>query len=188
MNRVVQRMLMVTIASLASVAVVAAQSARFGVGGGLVAPLSDYKNGDNAGWEATANVEFGIPLSPVGVRVDGLYGQTKHKDIGTSPVDGKTRLIGGLASIVWSVPIPAPLVKPYVLVGGGFYNRKVTFPSGVPPVDTSESKFAYAFGGGLKVGVGPARFFVEGRYVSIQSSDVSTKFIPVTVGVTFGAK
>src|SRR5207237_229031 len=73
-------------------------------------------------------------------------------------------------------------------VGGGFYNVKITLPSAVPPVDTSESKFAYAFGGGLKVGVGPARFFVEGRYVSIQSSGVSTKFIPVTVGVTFGAK
>lgn len=188
MNRVVQGMLVVTLASLASVALVSAQSARFGVGGGLVAPLSDYKDADKAGWQATANVEFGIPLSPVGVRVDGLYGQTKHQDIGTSPVDGKTRLIGGLASVVWSVPIPAPMVKPYVLVGGGFYNVKITLPSAVPPVDNSESKFAYAFGGGLKVGVGPARFFVEGRYVSIQTSGVSTKFIPVTVGVTFGAK
>ena len=187
MNRVLQRMLVVTIASLASVALASAQSARFGVGGGLIAPLSDYKDADKAGWQATANVEFGIPLSPVGVRVDGLYGQTKHQDIGTSPVDGKTRLIGGLASIVWSVPIPAPMVKPYVLVGGGFYNVKITIPSAVPP-ETSESKFAYAFGGGLKAGIGPARFFVEGRYVSIQSSDVSTKFIPVTVGVTFGSK
>jgi Outer membrane protein beta-barrel domain len=188
MNRVLQLVIAVTVVSVACVATVAAQSARVGLGGGLIAPLSDYKNGDKAGWQATANVEFGIPLSPVGVRVDGLYGQTKHKDFGGSPVDGKTRLIGGLASVVWSVPIPAPMVKPYVLVGGGFYNVKITVPSAVPPVDTSESKFAYSFGGGLKVGVGPARFFVEGRYVSIQTSGASTKFIPVTVGVTFGAK
>lgn len=188
MNRVLQLALTVTVASFAGVATVSAQSARFGLGGGLIAPLSDYKDGDKAGWQATANVEFGIPLSPVGIRVDGLYGQTTHKDFGGSPVDGKTRLIGGLASVVWSVPIPAPMVKPYVLVGGGFYNVKVTIPNDVPPVDTSESKFAYAFGGGLKVGVGPARFFVEGRYVSVQTSGGSTKFLPLTVGVTFGSK
>ena len=188
MNRLLQLAFAVTVGSVVCVATGAAQSARFGLGGGLLAPLSDYKTVDKAGWQATANVEFGIPLSPVGVRVDGLYGQTMHKDVGASPVDGKTRLIGGLASVVWTVPIPAPMVKPYVLVGGGFYNVKFTFPSDVPPVDTSESKFAYSFGGGLKVGIGPARFFVEGRYVSIQTSGSSTKFIPVTVGLTFGSK
>src|SRR5213079_2952502 len=97
----------------------------FRLGGGLIAPLSTYKDDDKAGWLAGANVEFAIPLSPVGVRVDGLYGETKHKDIGGSPVDGKTRLIGGLASVVWNIPVPAPIVKPYVLAGGGLYNVKI---------------------------------------------------------------
>jgi opacity protein-like surface antigen len=75
-------------------------------------------------------------------------------------------------------------VKPYVLAGGGFYNVKITIPS--QTVDTSESKFAYAFGAGLNVGVGPLHAFVEGRYVSIQTSGTSTKFIPATVGLQFG--
>ena len=186
MNRVLQLALAVTVASVARVATTAAQTARFGLGGGVIAPLSTYKDGDKAGWLAGANVEFAIPLSPVGVRVDGLYGETKHKDIGGSPVDGKTRLIGGLASIVWNVPVPAPIVKPYVLAGGGLYNVKITNPNGLLAVNTSESKFAYGVGAGVKVGVGPARFFAEGRYVSVRTNPHTT-FIPLTVGVTFGS-
>jgi len=188
MNRVLQLALAATIASFASVSTLAAQHARFGLGGGLLAPMSDYKDIDKAGWLAAANVEFAVPLSPVGIRVDGLYGQTTHKDFGGNPVDGKTKLIGGIASVVWNVPLPAPLVKPYVLAGGGFYNVKTTFPTAPTPVDTSESKFAYTFGAGLKIGIGPARFFVEGRYASIQTSGGSTKFLPLMAGVTFGSK
>src|SRR5207244_3481855 len=82
-------------------------------------PLSDYKDVDKVGWHATVNATFAIPLSPVGIRVDGLYGQTSHKDIGTTPVDGKTKLIGGLANVVYKIPVPAPMVKPYLLGGVG---------------------------------------------------------------------
>jgi len=80
----------------------------------------------------------------------------------------------------------AALVKPYVLAGGGFYNVKATVPS--QGIDTSESKFAYTFGAGLKIGIGPARFFAEGRYASVQTAGGATKFRPVIVGVTFGSK
>src|SRR5882762_1523248 len=183
MNRVLQLALAVTVASVVRVATTAAQSARIGIGGGLLAPLSHYKDADKMGWLAGANVEFAIPLSPVGVRVDGLFGQTTHKDIGGSPVDGKTRLIGGLASVVWNIAVAAPIVKPYALAGGGIYNVKITNPNGLLAVSASESKFAYGVGAGVKVGVGPARFFAEGRYVSIRSNPHRT-LIPLTVGVT----
>src|SRR3989442_12188832 len=112
MHRLLQLAFAVTVGSVVCVTTVAAQSARFGVGGGLIAPLSTYKDNDKAGWLADANVEFAIPLSPVGVRVDGLYGETKPKDIGARPVDGKTRPIGGPPSLVWSHPPPAPPMEP----------------------------------------------------------------------------
>ena len=183
MNRVLQLVIVTVVVAFAGVATAVAQSARFGVGGGLISPLSDYKNGDKTGWQAGARVDFAIPLSPVGIRVDGLYGQTSHK----APFenDGNTKLIGGLASVVWNIPVPAPMVKPYLVAGGGFYNVKVTIPS--LAVDSSESKFAYGLGGGVNVGVGPVHVFGEGRYVSIQT-DPKTSFIPFTVGLTFGSK
>src|SRR2546425_9333185 len=123
MNRVLQLALAVTVASVARVGTMAAQSARFGLGGGLIAPLSTYKDNDKAGWLADANVEFAIPLSPVGVRVDGLYGETKHKDIGGSPVDGKTKLIGGVRGAVWELPVPGPVGESAVAAGGGVSYR-----------------------------------------------------------------
>jgi len=60
-------------------------------------------------------------------------------------------------SLVWNIPVPAPMVKPYVLAGGGFFNVKTTIPS--LSVDTSESKFAYGLGAGVRIGLGPVNFF-----------------------------
>jgi len=182
MNRVLQVALVVTLGSLAGVAATAAQGARFGVGGGLLSPLGDYKNLDKTGWHGLVRVDFSIPMSPVGIRIDGLYGQTSHK----APFDGdgNSKGIGGLASLVWNIPVPAPIVKPYVLAGGGFFNLKTTIPS--LGVDSSESKFAYGLGAGVRIGAGPLNVFAEGRYVSVQTSNGATKFIPLTVGVLFG--
>ena len=186
MNRVLQLVIAVAVVSLASVATAAAQGVRIGLGGGLIAPLSDYKDVDKMGWHATANATFAIPLSPVAIRVDGLYGQTSHKDIGTTPITGNTKLIGGIANLVYKIPVPAPIVKPYLLAGGGVYNVKIkaTGPGGT--IDTSETKFTWNFGGGATFGAGPASFFAEIRYVSIQESGGSTKFVPITVGLMFG--
>jgi opacity protein-like surface antigen len=183
MNRVLKLLIALATVSVASVATVAAQGAHFGVGGGLLSPMGDYKDLDKSGWHGLVRLDLSIPMSPVGIRVDGLYGQTSHK----APLDGdgNSKGIGGLASVVWNIPVPAPMVKPYVLAGGGFFNLKTTIPS--QSVDTSESKFAYALGAGVKLGAGPLNFFAEGRYVSVQTSGSSTKFIPLTVGVLFGA-
>jgi len=186
MNRVLQSVITVVVVSLACVATVAAQGVRFGLGGGLITPLSDYKDIDKTGWHATLNANFAIPMSPVGIRVDGLYGQTSHKDIGTTPVTGNTKLICGIANLVYKIPVPAPVVKPYLLAGGGVYNLKIKATSGSATIDTSETKFTWDFGGGATFGAGPASFFAEIRYVSIQESGGSTKFVPITVGVTFG--
>jgi opacity protein-like surface antigen len=187
MNRFLQLVITLAVVSMAAVATATAQGAHFGLGGGLTMPVSDYNNADNAGWHALGKVDFAIPLSPVGVRVDALFGQTKHKDIGSSPVNGKTQLIGGLANIVYKIHLPAPLVKPYLLAGGGIYNLKITITNAVPPVDTSETKFTWDLGAGATFGAGPAQFFVEARYVTIQESGGSTKFIPITAGLSFGA-
>lgn len=187
MKRVLQLVITVVLVSLARVAMVAAQGVHFGLGGGLIAPLSDYKDVDKMGWHATLNANFAIPLSPVGIRVDGLYGQTSHKDIGTTPVTGNTKLIGGIANLVYKIPVPAPVVKPYLLAGGGVYHVQIKASSGPSAsIDTSETKFTWDFGGGATFGAGPASFFAEIRYVSIQESGGSTKFVPITVGVMFG--
>ncbi|HVH69385.1 MAG TPA: outer membrane beta-barrel protein [Gemmatimonadales bacterium] len=183
MNRVLQFTVSAALVSVVAVATAAAQGAHLGLGGGLIMPVSDYNNVDKSGWHVLGKMDIGIPLSPVGVRIDALFGQTQHKN----GVAGKTQLIGGLANLVYKIPVPAPMMKPYVLGGAGVYNVKLTFPNAVPPVDSSQTKFAWDLGAGANIGAGPAKFFVEARYVSIQETGASLKFIPVTAGIAFGA-
>jgi len=184
MKRLVLGLAMLGLASLGATAAAHAQSARFGLGGGLAAPTGDYGSADKGGWHALAKVDFAIPMAPVGIRVDALYGRTSHKDQSGSPVPGNTQLAGGLASLVWNVPARAPMFKPYLLAGAGVYHVKVATSLG----DASETKLAFGGGVGSSFGAGPARFFVEGRYLRVQETGGAMSFLPITAGVTFGLK
>src|SRR6058998_3655349 len=171
----------------AVVGIAAAQtpSARFGLGGGATVPVGDYKDLDKIGWHGLGLVQFAVPASPVDIRVDALYGQTTHKDIGTTPVPGNSKLYGGLVSLVYNVG-PKLMARPYVLGVAGVYHEKITTTSGTGTSEFSESKFAFGGGGGVAVGMGPAHFFVEARWVSVRTSGAATNFFPLTAGVTFG--
>jgi Outer membrane protein beta-barrel domain len=184
MNRAFQLVIALGVATGVGAPTAAAQSVRFGVGGGATIPLSDYKNMDNTGWHALVKADIAIPLSPVGVRVDGLYAQTDHQ----APATGNTKLIGGLASVVYTIPTAAPIVKPYLLVGGGVYHVKQTFPSQPGTSEFSATKAAFAGGAGVSIGVGPVHAFAEARYTSVQTSGSALQFVPVTAGLSFGSK
>ena len=163
--------------ALAGIAAAQAPSVRFGLGGGAIVPVGDYNKADKIGWHGLGMAQFGLPGSPVDIRVDAVYGQTTHKDIGTTPVSGNTKLYGGLASVVYNIG-PKLMARPYILGGVGAYHVKIDV--------VSETKFAFGLGGGVSVGMGQSHFFVEGRFVSIRESGGSTSFLPFTAGVTFG--
>jgi len=161
---------------LLGAAVAQGQNAHFGLGGGLIVPTGDYNTVDKTGWHVLGKVDIGIPMSPIGVRIDGMYGQTSHR----SPLTGNTKLAGGTADAVWHIPTMVPGFKPYLLAGVGMFNWN--------PGGGSETKFTWGGGIGTSIGVGPMHGFAEGRYMSIQASGGSLKFLPVTVGLSFGAK
>jgi len=175
MKRVLPGTLALVVAALAGVSAVAAQSARFGLGGGLTMPIRDYKTTDNTGWHLFGKVDVGIPMSPLDVRVDGMYAQTSKK----SPATGNTKLAGGTAALVWSVATAIPGLKPYVVGGVGLYD--------VNAGGGSETKFAWGAGLGTSIGVGPLHGFAEARYMSVHLSGTSVRFVPVTVGLSFGS-
>ena len=184
MKRLLQWVGAVVLVMLAGPSGTAAQTATFGLGGGLT-PLNGYYGSvEKAGWHILGKLDFAIPILPLAVRVDALYGQTSHK----APYegDGNTTLIGGLANLVWKIPTAAPMMTPYVIAGGGVYHVKITIPS--VPVDTSATTFAFDLGAGVNVGAGPVHLFVEGRYLNIRERGSSVNFIPLTAGVSFGSK
>jgi hypothetical protein len=154
----------------------AAQSVRVGIGAGVIAPAGNATISDNAGWHVLGKVAVDVPLSPVSVRVDGLYGQTSHP----GGVAGHTSIAGGLASLVWHLPTEAADLKPYLLAGAGIYRVK--------PDTVAITKFAFGVGGGVAFGHAPLHVSLEGRYLSVRASGSSRdfNFIPVTGTVTFG--
>jgi hypothetical protein len=168
--------LVLTLTALGAARPATAQALRVGIGAGVIAPAGNAAISDNAGWHVLGKVAVDVPLSPVSVRVDGLYGQTSHP----GGVAGHTSIGGALASLVWHLPTDAPEVKPYLLAGAGIYRVK--------PDTVAITRFAFGVGGGVAFGHAPLHFSVEGRYLSVRASGGARdfNFIPVTGTVTFG--
>jgi hypothetical protein len=146
---------------------------RFGVGGGLTMPIGTYGDFDKAGWHVMGVLQFPIGQSPLHGRVDAMYGQTSH-DVG----GGNTTLTGATADLLYHLGDRASSVRPYVLGGLGFYN--------IDAFGASESKFAFGAGGGILFSIGTMHAFLEGRYMSVQTSNNSLNFLPITLGLLFG--
>ena len=160
----------------------AASSIRIGVGGGVLMPMGTYKDGDKLGWLAGADVTYWLTGGTFGIRAEGSYSQTSHKN----NVAGSTKLFGGMADVVWAPGTSADQIRPYVLGGLGFFNVKADFPLG------SGSATKIGFGGGagaaFKVGTGGTRVFVEGKFMDVSTDVNSTTFIPIRAGVRFATK
>jgi opacity protein-like surface antigen len=170
------------VASVAGAGSLAAQGVRFGIGGGLLMPMGDYKDLDKAGFLVGADGTYWMAGNALGIRLDASYSQTSEK---SGVPAHKVKMIGGLAEIVYAFLTPADQIRPYILGGVGMFNVKLV-GSGA---DTSETKVGFGGGAGLafKVGSGSTRLFVEGRYTSVKSFDVTLPFVGVKAGVRFGS-
>ena len=156
-----------------------AQGIRYGAGVGLLMPLGDYKKLDKMGWVVAADVTKWMPGSMLGIRVEGSYSQTSHDG-----ATGNDKIIGGMADLVYAFGLQAAQMRPYVLGGVGYYNVKESVTS------SSESKVGFGFGAGVafKMGAGSTRLFVEGKWTTVSTTGSSISFIPIRVGLRFGAK
>jgi opacity protein-like surface antigen len=145
---------------------------RFGLGLGATMPMGDYGDLDKMGINILGVFETPIANSPLYLRVDGIYSSTSHEG-----VSGSTSVLGGNASALYHFSAPAAQARPYILGGLGFYN-----------VDAgdSETKIGYGLGGGITFNLAGFNAFAEARYLSVQTSDFSTNFVPITVGLMFG--
>jgi hypothetical protein len=141
----------------------------FGLGGGLTLPTGDYGTFDKAGWHLLGLIQLPISNSPIHLRFDALYGSTSHKGGG-----GSTTLTGATADLLYHIGERASSVRPYVLGGLGIYNVSD---------GSSATKFAYGLGGGILFGLGGSHAFLEGRYMSVQTSGSSLTFFPITLGL-----
>jgi opacity protein-like surface antigen len=117
-----------------------------------------------------ALVEFTLPHSRVGLRVDGTYGRNNanatYQQSGFP--DQQIRLLSGNVDATYEFQ-SSPSVKPYVLAGIGLYNVKLslTYYSGGGR-DTVLTKLGWNGGAGLRYSVGRAALFLEARYCRVE--------------------
>src|SRR6266513_8028 len=159
----------------------AAGNLRYGISAGLVMPMGDYNTIDKLGFVGGAGATYWLAGQPIGIRADLSYSQTSHDE--AVSVAGHTKIMGGMASVVYALnPASAP-ARILLNAGLGFYNVKVDATGGG---SASESKIG--FGGGaavaFKMGTGSTRLIVGTRFTSVSTSGSSTTFLPITVGLS----
>ena len=157
-------------------------SLRYGISGGVLLPMGDYNTLDKMGFVGGVGATYWLAGQPIGIRADVSYSQSSHDE--AVSVAGHTKIIGGMASVVYALnPASAP-ARIMLNAGLGFYNVKIDATGG----SASESKIG--FGGGaavaFKLGTGSTRLVVGTRYTSVSTSGGSTTFLPITVGLSFG--
>jgi opacity protein-like surface antigen len=165
---------------LAGVGSLSAQQFRYGVSGGLLLPMGDYKNIDKAGFLVGVDGTYWLTGNQVGIRLDASYSTTSEK---SGVPAHKTKMLGGMAEVVYAFMTPADPVRPYILGGAGVFNVKLSVSGG----DTTETKFGFGGGAGLdfKLGSGTTRVFVEGRYTSVKAFGSTVPFLGVKAGIRF---
>jgi opacity protein-like surface antigen len=166
-----------------------------GISGGVSVPTGDLANGSggftgvNTGYNVTGSIAVGLPVLPLGLRGDVSYngfgsknGQFAQADGASGPYSANVKVIGATANVVYSLPLPAPIVTPYAIAGIGMYDVRTS-----PTVGSSTSKtdFGYNIGAGVKIPLVAFNAFVEARYHHVSQSNGSVSFVPITVGVMF---
>lgn len=160
------------------------KSYALGIGGGAVIPVGRLSDVQTTGYNAVLGLAIGVADLPIGIRFDGIYNNLSRKkslpaSSGTSSYD--LRVIGALGNLIFA--FPGTSAKPYIILGGGYYNTKSSLPGA-----KSENKFGFNGGVGATFGIGPFATFLESRYHSVSRSAANggvMQFVPITVGLMF---
>ena len=175
--------------ALLGASIASAQSApgvHVGVAAGPGAPVSDTRDTHETGFNGSAFVNWTPTVSPLGLRVEGMYQNMGIESEFTPNDDANTEILAGLAGAV--IAPKNGTVKPYGVAGGGVYNVDID-AAGVPGTSGgNNTEFGWNAGGGLAFPIGQTNIFVEARYHSINNDGDNAeriKLVPVTVGIVF---
>ena len=153
-----------------------------GIAAGVSMPQGNYGDVAGNGYHATAALGLGLPLLPVGLRIEGSYNRFALSEEMEALVGeaGNWSLASATANLTYSLPLPAVVVSPYVIGGGGMYWGSCSADA----CDT-QSDFGYNAGVGVKFMMLVMSAYAEARYHSVQTEGESTNYMPITIGFMF---
>lgn len=175
-----RRLLVIAVATVFSALPTAARAQMsFLIAGGLNAPVGRLGDLTDLGYNVTAGLNFGAPVVPVGVRLEGAYNGLGYKGGG-----GDIRIMSGTANAVFNLGTTRE--APYLIGGIGAYNRS----SGSDTFGYGSGKTAIGIngGGGLRFPFNRFTTFFEARYhvmLGDAADGTNYQFIPITFGIAF---
>jgi hypothetical protein len=154
----------------------------FGIAGGASLPMGDISEGAETGFNVTGSLYIRpARFANLGFRGDIALDQFGLKNI----EDGSIRSLGFVFNGIYNIPVSASSVRPYGLLGIGFFSTKTSVASGATTISASDSNLGYQAGAGMSFQLSGFATFLEAKYVNVMTEPNSTAFVPLTFGVRF---
>lgn len=138
--------------------------------------MGDFGNAANTGFGGAGHVWYGFGEGW------SLRGDVSYDTWGAKVGGVSVGALGFGVNGVYDIQMEGGF-KPYVLAGIGMYSSSYSGCGG--PCPAGESKVGFGGGVGANFAAGGQTWFVEARYVTVQTSGTSTNFIPLSVGIKF---
>jgi hypothetical protein len=151
-----------------------AQKLGFGASAGLAAPMGDFGDIAQSGYNLTGLVTLSAPLAPISGRAEVSYAAFSGKGFASGINQTMT---SGTVNAVVSTP---GMMGLYAIGGLGMYK-----PGCDNGCTAADAKIGFNGGAGYKMGLAGFSAFVEARYHTVSFSGGSTNWIPVVFGITF---
>lgn len=163
---------------------VAQKPISFGLAAGVSMPMGDFKDAANTGLNVTGALGLGMPMLPVGVRIEGAYNRFAFSDenVAAAGEKGNVTIASATANITFGLP-GVVVLSPYVIAGAGMYWTGCDI-KGNDNCD-SQSDLGFNGGVGIKLRALLASAYLEARYHSVQTEGQSTNYLPITIGFMF---
>jgi Outer membrane protein beta-barrel domain len=192
--------LLVALCAVTVGAQVGAPKAPFSIyaGGSMAVPNgpTEFSEMYKAGYNAFAGLGFkAFPKTQLIAKLE--YNQFPFDPANVTGIDGgNTKIFMYGADARVSLAPPAFPLKPFAFIGGGMANMSFNEFSGsnttlVTALNTqvdgwSENKPYFNVGAGFEFMSTPAfSLFLQGRYVSVSTTDAATTFVPFSLGLKF---
>ena len=164
----------------------------FGVGGGVVVPVSDAKDAFKNGFAGHGFVRLNVHQLPIAPRVDVTFQRFDLKGVSglTTQPTGSQDVLAGLANVQLYLLHHGP-IRPYAVAGVGAYHTSQD-SSSVGGASVSKTNFGINGGAGVVFKLGSmVSGFIEGRVDNVYTSDKGAiqkdqiQLVPVTFGLVF---
>ena len=182
---------------------------QFGLGVGAALPTRDFRNVIKDGYDLHAHLGFFPGAGAFGIRLDGDYVGFPNRDNACSSCPG-TKLLQGSGNVVLRFPLDrkSPVNPIIYALGGGGIDKFTDFTayrtgpptklvtagddtytgagSGVTAAQVTANGdkslfYHWDVGGGIQLG----KFFIEAKYVSVNTSGEWTSYVPLLIGLNF---